>query len=52
MQAGVAHNQIRNMVVSGDQTHFEVRPNAFDLALKSFKGFRLDGKRVSARSAL
>ena len=35
--------------VDGENTSFEVRPQSVDAALKSFRGFKLNGKRVSAR---
>lgn len=35
--------------VDGENTSFEVRPQSVDAALKSFRGYKLNGRRVSAR---
>ena len=42
-------SQVSRIKVDGDFASFDVKPQSVDAALKAFKGFKLDGKRVSAR---
>jgi len=42
-------SQVSRIKVDGDYASFDVKPQSVDAALKAFKGFKLDGKRVSAR---
>ncbi len=45
----LGHGHISDIKVSGEHSRFEVTPESFDAALRAFRGFKLSGRRVSAR---
>jgi hypothetical protein len=48
-KSSLSSSQVSKIKVDGDYASFEVKPQSVDAALKAFKGFKLEGKRVSAR---
>ena len=49
LSKGSLGGQVSKIRIDGDYASFDVNAQHSDDALKAFKGFKLDGKRVSAR---
>jgi hypothetical protein len=48
LSKGTLGGQVTKISIDGDYASFDVNSLHSDAALRAFKGFKLDGKRVSA----
>ena len=52
IKGGLNPKRMRDLNIAQDMSIFSVQERSLDIALKSFKGFKLEGGRVSARQKL